>query len=218
MKAHALAVALVAVALVSASHAAPPILRYAPADGQSHADHSLPRWESYSANPAYEVFGTEDAQGVFRYTASRLKAPTINFGVKLPTAGEAPTRMALGNDPDMARALMARAPAGFPSSMGAAATAKAKSKAPCGHSDCDGGQCKRKPKPKPAPDVEIDIGHRSAHHWEPWHIAVAVVGGLITLALGVLFLLVVVVLIIWVFRGAHRAVSGPANAPPANPQ
>lgn len=30
-------------------------------------------WRPFTGNPAYEVLGHEDADGVFRYTASRLK-------------------------------------------------------------------------------------------------------------------------------------------------
>lgn len=32
------------------------------------------RWVTYAANPAYEIYGQEDAAGTFRYSTFRLKA------------------------------------------------------------------------------------------------------------------------------------------------
>lgn len=217
MKAHVLAAALCALALVSTSFATPPTLQYLPADGQPHAAHALPHWEPFSANPAYEVFGAEDAQGVFRYTASRLKAPTVNYGVKLPSAGEMPPRMALGNDPEMARALMARpAAAAHPSGVPAMG-ATAKSKSPCGHSDCDGGQCKRKPRPKPDPPVDVEVSIWNRHHFEPIHYLFAALAVLVGFVVFVLFWTFVIVVLIWAVKKVARAASAPTT-PPANPQ
>lgn len=151
---------------------------------------SVPRWEPYAANPKWEVLGTEDETGVFRFTHRRAAVPraagepVVNFGVHLsPMAGNGPVVM--GNDAATAKMLVGQS--------------KVTHAADCRRGDCDGNQCKRKD--KPLERFEKDIAEGLWMGFRPVEIAAA--AGFALLALGLIALLVVALIVTVVAKPGH---------------
>lgn len=136
------------------------------------------RWIPYAKNPAWEIYGKEDAVGVFRYTQMRQKVaeqPVLNLGVNLPTLTQPREVMA----PDAESAgLVYRAIRGEGEELGAAA-------------DCDDGRCDlRRKKPDKPPEIDIDWFNPN-----PEHIAAVAFAAVAVVILGLAAFIVVVLLI-----------------------
>lgn len=130
------------------------------------------RWVPFEANPAYEVRGTEDSNGVFRYTASRRKGQatvaTKNYGVNLSNhAVTAGVGTVMGNDPETAKLLLT-APK--------AASSAAAEAVVCSHSDCPDGRCDRDRDRNPFTKKKPAILTVTPFQFEPWHAAAALAG------------------------------------------
>lgn len=139
------------------------------------------RWVPFSANPAYEVRGTEDANGVFVYTASRRKAPaqavTKNYGVNLSNhAATAGVGTVMGNDPETAKLLLT------------APKAAAAGPVACTHADCPDGRCDRDRDRNPFSRKKPVTLNVTPFQFEPWHAAAALLGLCVLILVAVVFI------------------------------
>ena len=146
------------------------------------AFNEVERWKTFDANPAWEMYGRLESDGVFRYTAMRRKdranawgASVLNLGVNLPplTAATA-ERDIRGTDADAA-ALVLQA---------------ALNEKVCAHSDCDGGRCDRRDREK---DKEREREKEELKDWADWlkgnidaeKVAAAALGVVLVIVLGI---------------------------------